>query len=140
MATLCVDTSFVIRLITLPPKNSSYFALWEQWMNSETEIVAPSLLFYEVSNGLHRQAVANLITSKEAEQLLQTALTLSITLHQDSSLHLRSRSLAQKFGLPATYDAHYLALSERLNAEFWTCDRRLFNAVQSRLPWVHLMP
>ena len=43
MATLCVDTSFVIRLITLPPETSSYFALWEQWMNSETEIVAPFL-------------------------------------------------------------------------------------------------
>jgi hypothetical protein len=44
MTTLCVDTSFVIRLITLPP-SSRYFQLWEQWMNAETEVVAPSLLF-----------------------------------------------------------------------------------------------
>ncbi|MCU0571091.1 MAG: type II toxin-antitoxin system VapC family toxin [Oculatellaceae cyanobacterium Prado106] len=47
--------------------------------------------------------------------------------------------MAQELGLSATYDAHYLALTERLNAEFWTCDRRLFNTVQARLPWVHLV-
>jgi predicted nucleic acid-binding protein len=139
MSILCIDTSFVIRLITQPPIHSRYLQLWEQWMNSETEVIAPSLLHYEVCNGLHRQAVANLITFAESEQLLQIALALPITLHQDDDLHLRSRSLAQEFSLSATYDAHYLALAERFSAEFWTCDRRLFNAVQSRLSWVHLV-
>jgi predicted nucleic acid-binding protein len=139
MTFLCADASFVIRLITLPPENSSYFALWEQWVTTGTEIVAPSLLLYEVSNGLYRQAAAGLFTFKEAAQFLQAASILPIALHQDNVLHQRSCSLAQQLNLPATYDAHYLALSERLSAEFWTCDRRLFNAVQSQLHWVHLM-
>ncbi|MBW4580964.1 MAG: hypothetical protein KME42_15465 [Tildeniella nuda ZEHNDER 1965/U140] len=42
---------------------------------------------------------------------------------------------------------YYLALAERLETEFWTgvrlCrleeNRRLFNTVRSRLPWVHLV-
>jgi predicted nucleic acid-binding protein len=139
MSLLCIDTSFVIRLITQTPTHSTYLELWEQWMNTETEVIAPSLLPYEVCNGLHRQAIANLITFAESEQLLQVALALPITLYQDDGLHLRSRSLAQEFSLPATYDAHYLALAERFDAEFWTCDRRLFNAVQARLSWVHLV-
>lgn len=37
--------------------------------------------------------------------------------------------LARQFNLPAAYDAHYLALAERLEAELWTLDRKLFNAV-----------
>jgi hypothetical protein len=35
-----------------------------------------------------------------------------------------------QFSLPATYDAHYLALAERENCEFWTADTRLFNAIK----------
>jgi len=38
--------------------------------------------------------------------------------------------LAARFSLPAIYDAHYLALAERLGSEFWTADRRLGQAAQ----------
>lgn len=34
-------------------------------------------------------------------------------------------------------NAHYLALAERENCEFWTADTRLFNAINGKLPWVH---
>ena len=37
------------------------------------------------------------------------------------------------------YDAHYLALAERLGAEFWTADRRLQQAVGATLLWVRLL-
>ena len=47
--------------------------------------------------------------------------------------------MACESGLPAIYDAHYLALAHRLNAEFWTADRRLFQAVQGRIPKIHLL-
>lgn len=139
MKTICVDASFMIRLVTAPPISSPYFALWEQWIDAGADIVAPSLLFYEMVNGLYRQVIANSLLPEDAEQLLQTALLFPISFHQDNSLHQRAYSLAQELNLSATYDAHYLALSERLNAEFWTCDRRLFNAVQSNLPWVCLI-
>jgi predicted nucleic acid-binding protein len=139
MTTICVDASFIIRLITAPPPNSFYFALWEQWIATGADIVAPSLLFYEIVNGLYRQVIANNLSPEDAEQLLQAALMFPIRFYQDNSLHQRAYSLAQELHLPATYDAHYLALSERLNAEFWTCDRRLFNTVQATLSWVRLV-
>jgi predicted nucleic acid-binding protein len=54
-------------------------------------------------------------------------------------LHWRAMDLAERFSLPAVYDAHYLALAERLGGEFWTADRRLVEAVQGALPWVRLV-
>jgi predicted nucleic acid-binding protein len=45
--------------------------------------------------------------------------------------------LAQQYNLPATYDAHYLALAEHEKCEYWTADTRLWNAVRDKLPWVH---
>lgn len=41
--------------------------------------------------------------------------------------------------IAATYDFHYLALANRLNAEFWSSDKRLIQVVQSTFSWVHLV-
>ncbi|MCY7391412.1 MAG: type II toxin-antitoxin system VapC family toxin [Leptolyngbyaceae cyanobacterium CAN_BIN12] len=138
MTAICVDASFIIRLVTQPSGTSTYLSLWEQWLANDAEIIAPSLLYYEVSNGLYKYVVANMTTLEESTQFLQAALTLPITLYHDASLYQKGHSLADELNLPATYDAHYLALSEHLNAEFWTRDRRLYNTVRSRLHWVHL--
>lgn len=46
---------------------------------------------------------------------------------------------AHRFHLPATYDAHYLALAYREGCDFWTADTRLWNVVKSELKWVHLL-
>ena len=44
--------------------------------------------------------------------------------------------LAHRFGIPAAYDAHYLALAEVEKCELWTADERLWNAVRSEVDWV----
>ncbi|HEX6305251.1 MAG TPA: hypothetical protein VFZ76_13740 [Anaerolineales bacterium] len=41
--------------------------------------------------------------------------------------------------MPSAYYAQYLALAERLEAEFWTADERLARKVERQLPWVHLL-
>ncbi len=43
---------------------------------------------------------------------------------------------ADALGLPATYDAHYLALAEHLGCELWTDDQRLLRQVATSLPFV----
>lgn len=140
MTTICIDTSFVVRLITISPAtNPTYSALWQQWLDAETTLVAPSLLLYEVTNALYRYVVANTLTLEESSQLLQVVFTLPIAFHQDNELHQRSLILTQSNNLPATYDTHYLALAERLNAELWTCDRRFFNRVHPTFPQIYLL-
>jgi predicted nucleic acid-binding protein len=47
--------------------------------------------------------------------------------------------MAERFSLPAAYDAHYLALAEWLGGQFWTADGRLARRIQASLPWVHLV-
>ena len=53
------------------------------------------------------------------------------------TLYDRALVLADQYRLPAVYDAHYVALSELLNATLWTADRRLLRALGGRLPYVH---
>ncbi|WP_460208317.1 type II toxin-antitoxin system VapC family toxin [Scytonema sp. NUACC21] len=101
--------------------------------------MAPTLLCYEVTNVFYRMKLAKQLLDTEAQQCLNNALNLSIQFYGDLQLHQQAWELAQQFNLPAAYDAHYLALAQRFQADFYTGDKRLFNTVHSALPWIHLV-
>jgi len=101
-------------------------------------LIAPTLIFYEVNNVLHQYVRHGQLTSHEAEAAFQLSFNLNIVTMMDTNLHQRALQMAQMLQLPATYDAHYLALAERMGAEFWTLDGKLVNKVKSQLSWVNL--
>ncbi len=138
-AMICIDASFIVRYFTSSSTESIYQQYWSQWQTKGYDLIAPTLIIYEVCNAFHRASVAQQITQEEAEQFLERALNLGLRFSGDAELHRQALKIAQRYNLPATYDAHYLALAERLGIEFWTADRRLFNAVQSSLSWVNLV-
>ncbi|MBF2021886.1 MAG: type II toxin-antitoxin system VapC family toxin [Hydrococcus sp. C42_A2020_068] len=47
-------------------------------------------------------------------------MKLGIRFYGDADLHRQALKIAQHYNIPATYDAHYLALAERLGIELWT--------------------
>lgn len=136
---VCLDASFIVHLLLSEETAVRADSLWEQWHRAGQALVAPTLLYYEVSNVLHRYVTGGILSQTEAMTLLDTALSLDIKLYGDAGLHRRAVQLAESFSLPAACDAHYLALAERLGAEFWTADRRLVKAVRDNLPWVNLL-
>jgi len=135
---LCVDANLVIRLVA-DPADESVKHLWEQWAAERRQLAAPTLLHYEVSNALYRYQKLGLMSASAVQLALKAALALPLRLFGDAELHWRALELAERLALPAAYDAHYLALAERLGGEFWTADRRLVRAIQPKLPWVHLL-
>jgi predicted nucleic acid-binding protein len=70
---------------------------------------------------------------------LEAAFALPVRLYGEEQLHRRALALAERFSLPAAYDAHYLALADWLGGEFWTADRKLVRAVGDELPWVRVV-
>lgn len=136
---VCVDASFFVNLLKTEDSDSSYQEIWQQWQVEACIIVAPTLMRYEVCNALHRAMVGGQLLPNETENLLERILNLDIALYGDAELHRQALKIARRENLPASCDAHYLALAERLEIEFWTGDRCLFNAVRSRLSWVHLV-
>ncbi len=138
-SSVCVDANIVVQLVLGGAQAASITANWAAWRQAERAIVAPTLLFYEVSNVLHRYVVHGELLVEEATELFEAILALKINVYGDAALHRQAVILARRFAFPATYDAHYLALAERLGADFWTVDRRLARAVQPNLPWVYLV-
>jgi predicted nucleic acid-binding protein len=109
------------------------------WDATREEVVAPMLLRYELVNAVHRHGRALGLSAAETQEMLATAFARPITLYTVFVDHQRALELAAQLNRPATYDAHYLALAERLGVEFWTADERLYNAVRHALPWVRLV-
>lgn len=136
---VCVDANIVVQLVVGGEHAALIADLWTAWHKAERLLVTPTLLYYEVSNALHRYAAHGNLLPEEAAEALDAALGLGIALEGDIKLHRQALDLAECFSLPAAYDAHYLALAEWLGAEFWTTNRQLVQAVQDALPWVHLV-
>jgi predicted nucleic acid-binding protein len=135
---LCVDANLVIRLVA-DPKDETIRRLWEQWDAEKRQLAAPTLLYYEVTNAFYRYQKQGLMSASAVRLALKTALSLPFRLHDEADLHWQVWDLAQRFSLPDASDAYCLALAEWLGGEFWTADRRLAQAVQTALPWVHLV-
>ncbi|NOZ06347.1 MAG: type II toxin-antitoxin system VapC family toxin [Chloroflexi bacterium] len=136
---ICVDANIVVPLVVGSANVDRIIALWTAWHKGNHPLVAPTLLPYEVSNALRRYVAHGDLLPHEAAEALDAALHLGIILEGDTDLHKHALSLAEQFSLPAAYDAHYLVVASRRQAEFWTADRRLAKKVQSELPWVHLV-
>jgi len=121
----------------LRPKDSPIQELWQSWISEEIHLVAPTLLFYEVTNALYQQQKNNILSPEIIWQTLELSLELPITLVNEANLHLKAREIAMRYNLPATYDAHYLALAEWMDIELWTADQCLVNTLKSfKVKWV----
>jgi predicted nucleic acid-binding protein len=136
---ICVDANIIIQLVIGGTQETLITNLWTGWHEAEHSLIAPTLLYYEVSNVLHRYVLQGVILPEQADKALATAFSFKLILYGDKHLHQRALNLARQFSLPAAYDAHYLALAERMSAQFWTTDRRLAEAVEGALSWVHLV-
>ncbi len=135
-STVCVDASIVLRRV-LQPDNDAIKELWQSWVKDEVRLVAPTLLFYEVTNGLYQQQRNKILSSETIWKALELALDLPINLVNEANLHLRACEIAMEYNLPATYDAHYLALAEWMDVDLWTADMRLVNTLKPfKVKWV----
>ena len=111
-------------------------ALTQYWLKEGFEIHAPSLFQYEIVAVMRKSVVRERITDNDAKGYIKTALLYPIIYSLDTFLHQRAYDLSTQFKRPIAYDSQYLALAERLDCEFWTADKRLFNAVKGDFPLI----
>jgi predicted nucleic acid-binding protein len=133
-----VDASLALKWVLSQEDSSTAIALLQKWNIEKTEVIAPALFTYEATNILFRQVVARKLTYDEAMKLLTKLFAIGILLNfaQHKEISIRAMDISHHFGLPAAYDAHYLALAEYEQCEYWTADTRLWNAIGGKLPWI----
>ncbi len=133
-----VDASLALKWVLAESDSNTAVKLLDQWTNDGTSIIAPALFTYEVANILYRQTITGKLTYEEARQgmadLFSIGVFLKFSRYEDISM--QAVEFARQLNLPATYDAHYLALAFHEDCECWTADKRLWNIVKGKLSWV----
>ena len=136
---ICLDASVAVMLIFREEHSAKARSLARNSMTRGEAIVAPHLLPFEVTNAIRQRVRRGEVANDDVPSMVAELFATAITFVPDSrlqrtTLHRRALDLAAQFGLPAAYDAHYLALAEMHGCTFWTADRRLVSAVASGFP------
>ena len=140
MNTKCVvvDANIAIKWAIKEENTDLALALLADWTEKGIIILAPALLSYEVTNVFRQRIHREAYPFKDAQRALEEIIyeLIGFVFANTSATHIRAIQLSQQFGLPAAYDAHYLALAESKHCELWTADKRLWNSIRGKLPWV----
>jgi predicted nucleic acid-binding protein len=133
-----IDSNIALKWVLDEPDSPEALALLTEWSRKRITMLAPALLAYEATNILFQNVRKGKITFDTARNGLRRVILAGIEFDfpYDYRLSQRAIELANKYNLPAAYDAHYLALAEREDCELWTADSRMWRAVQAKLPWI----
>lgn len=134
--TICIDANILLRRLLGGPKYEEVRTLWLEWVKTPTTLIAPPLLNFEVTAVIWRYTYLKQITAHEGQKALETAFAQDIQIQYPSDLHTRAWAIAEKLNLPQAYDAHYLALAQIYNCEFWTLDQKLVQTAQTNFSFV----
>lgn len=92
---------------------------------SGTTLVAPPLLWSEVTSALHEAAWRGTVSRELADDVRRRLAEAPIERREVAGLHDRSWTVADAFGWAKTYDAEYVALALLLECPLLTVDARL---------------
>ncbi len=133
---ICVDASFVLKLVLDEPESEQVVALWAAWAAEGAALIAPCHLAFEVTSVIRNHVYRRNISAEAGQMAFEAFLAQEVELRHPGNLEVRAWELARQYNRPTAYDASYLALAEDAGCELWTADCRLDKAVAGALPWL----
>ena len=134
---LIIDASAAVKAVLPNPLQAHCLALVQTFV--DVQPAAPALWAYETTSAIAKAVHFGEITEKEAHQILQKLNSMGVRLFiADTEQNLAAYEWTLRLKRASAYDSYYLVLAQALECEFWTADKRLFNALQdTHLVWVH---
>lgn len=136
MRRVVLDASVILKwYLTDEEDGQKALGLLYQYVSNELEILAPSLLEYEVVNGLFVAQKRGRIKEEKLLTAIEGFIDLEIKLKNLS--HFQSKMMHYcKVYHRSVYDASYLAIADVEGITMITSDEGLYNAIKKDLEWV----
>lgn len=122
---VCIDASAVIPFLLPLPSTDQVDAFWGSRLANE-RLVAPALLFAEVTSVVRRYVHLGEVSHEEAVSGLTRLLRLPVATVHAPSVYLRALELAKRLGHMRAYDVQYLAVAEMERCAVATLDRGMY--------------
>ncbi|MEW6297323.1 MAG: type II toxin-antitoxin system VapC family toxin [Thermodesulfobacteriota bacterium] len=110
-------------------------ALLDDFLARQLSLLTPTLFDYEIANALKVAVARGRLTESEALTALTDFQQFSVERYDFRGLQRLAFQLASQYQR-SVYGSAYLALARSKGLWFYTGDKRLFNAVETVLPWV----
>lgn len=110
-------------------------SLLYRYISNELEILAPSLLEYEVVNGLYIAQKRGRIKEEKLLSAIEGFIHLEIKLKGLSHFYSRVVHYSKVYHR-SVYDASYLAIADVEGITMITSDEGLYNTIKKDLKWV----
>ena len=134
-----IDSSLLIALASGDERSPEVHRQFVDWIESDVELHAPALVWYEVSSGIAQLVFDKKLPQDSFPERLERLRDLPVTAHLLED-RVRPVEIAVRLKTRKAYDAAYLALAEHLRAELWTLDGKLFNNASVSGFAVRLLP
>jgi len=141
MAERCVDASVAIKWVVKSEtwrKKARRFLL--ESLEQGYTLIAPPLFAYETESVLQGRLHAKTMSIAAVDEALTRLATFRVQLVTHPELVTRARTIARQQSQPNIYDSLYAALAELRGCEFWTADKRFYDAVTANLAFVKYLP
>jgi len=127
---IVTDASVVLKWYLADEEYSQKaLSILDKYISNELEILAPSLLEYEVINGLIIAKKRGRIQDSKILVAIDGFISLEFKLKNISLFYPKVIHYCKVHNL-SVYDASYLALADEENITFVTADKGLYNAVK----------
>ena len=136
---VAVDASFLLKMFLPENKSDQAEELWKAWVGDHVEIVAPTLITFEVSSVIRNKVFRGILTEREGGEIISLLRQLDISLIYDEELLDISWEIGATLNTPNLYDCFYLALPKLLRIPLWTADKKLFQSAKKEFPFVNLL-
>lgn len=136
MPDVVVDASIAVKWVVAEVGDHDARALLQSWLAAGVQPVAPSWFICEVANILHRKVLVGDLSFAAALDAYDDLLQFIDIYAEKIADGRRSMQIARETHQQQSYDAQYLALAERLGAEYWTDDRRFIASASGMFPQV----
>ncbi len=124
--TVVVDASIIVKWFVEEENSEEARLLRDSYIDGLKELIAPSILPYEVLNALKYSGSFGEEELKEVSQILSD---YQMTLYNiDGEYAKKTVEYAMRKGI-TIYDASYVALADQLNTKLYTADERLIKKI-----------
>ncbi|MCX8193642.1 MAG: type II toxin-antitoxin system VapC family toxin [Nitrososphaeria archaeon] len=123
-----LDASVAVKWFNVEPLRDKALIIRKRYVDGEIDLIAPTLLYYEVANALRYNPRFGI---EEVKSALKALEDLGIKIY-DFRGELRDNSieLAYRYGV-TVYDAAYIALAILQNATLYTSDKEVVAKIPS---------
>ena len=136
---VAVDASFLLKIFLPENKSGQAEELWEAWVGDHIEIVAPTLITFEVSSVIRNKVFRGILTEREGGEIISLLKEFDISLIYTEELLDIAWEIGTILNTPNLYDCFYLAMPRLLRIPLWTADKKLFRSAKKEFPFVNLL-